>query len=74
MIPPTAGSSQREPGYVMAQIREVVTREPGTYRSAPAVVTVDGPQPEARWSWPRASCVGLQRRFQVRAAERFTAT
>ena len=35
VIPPAAGSSQREPGYVMAQIREVITREPGTYRSAP---------------------------------------
>ena len=34
VIPPAAGSSQREPGYVMAQIREVITREPGTYRCA----------------------------------------
>ncbi len=38
VIPPAAGSSQREPGYVMAQIREVITREPGTYRSAQALI------------------------------------
>ncbi len=59
VIPPAAGSSQREPGYVMAQIREVITREPGTYRSAHAVIpetvnllrTAENSKQVVRWAY-----------------------